>query len=211
MTEHHTYAGFWRRFGALWVDVLIFSPFLAMNYWVTITSHSKFVIITSYILVAVLIQSYTIYCHGKWGRTIGKLATGIKIVSLDFQPISWSQAVKRSSVDLLFVASACYGVIIATMSFSDAGMGVTGVMRFNKLAAWYPPWQKYSDWASQIWTWSEFLVMMTNSRRRAIHDFIAGTVVIKVRGNECDEDNPYLKDYSKEIKRVGKMKDPFNM
>ncbi|WP_255590049.1 hypothetical protein [Marinicella meishanensis] len=30
-----------------------------------------------------------------------------------------------------------------------------------------------------VWYWSELLVMLTNERRRALHDFIAGTVVIK--------------------------------
>ena len=31
----------------------------------------------------------------------------------------------------------------------------------------------------QLWTWSELIVMLTNRQRRALHDFIAGTVVIK--------------------------------
>ena len=30
----------------------------------------------------------------------------------------------------------------------------------------------------QIWIWSEFVVLLFNRRKRAIHDFIAGTVVI---------------------------------
>ena len=29
-----------------------------------------------------------------------------------------------------------------------------------------------------LWTWSELIVMLFNQRRRALHDFIAGTVVI---------------------------------
>ena len=33
----------------------------------------------------------------------------------------------------------------------------------------------------QIWIWSELIVMLTNRRRRALHDFIAGTVVIRRR------------------------------
>ncbi|WP_233080719.1 hypothetical protein [Rheinheimera soli] len=33
--------------------------------------------------------------------------------------------------------------------------------------------------AIQIWIWSEFLVMLTNKKRRALHDFMAGTVVIR--------------------------------
>ena len=33
----------------------------------------------------------------------------------------------------------------------------------------------------QIWFWGELIVLLFNKRRRAIHDFIAGTVVIKKR------------------------------
>jgi uncharacterized RDD family membrane protein YckC len=33
----------------------------------------------------------------------------------------------------------------------------------------------------QVWIWIELIVMLTNRRRRALHDFIAGTVVIRRR------------------------------
>ena len=36
------------------------------------------------------------------------------------------------------------------------------------------------DWASQVWLWSELVVLLLNKKRRALHDFIAGTVVVKV-------------------------------
>jgi len=42
-----------------------------------------------------------------------------------------------------------------------------------------PFWYKIAYWANQIWIWSEFIVMFTNKEKRALHDFIAGTVVIK--------------------------------
>jgi uncharacterized RDD family membrane protein YckC len=38
-----------------------------------------------------------------------------------------------------------------------------------------------SDWVSQAWLWSELVVLLLNAKRRALHDFIAGTVVIRVR------------------------------
>jgi len=33
--------------------------------------------------------------------------------------------------------------------------------------------------AINIWIWSELLVLLTNRRKRAIHDFMAGTVIVK--------------------------------
>jgi len=39
---------------------------------------------------------------------------------------------------------------------------------------WFPP----LEIIYYVWICGEFLVMMTNRKRRALHDFIAGTVVI---------------------------------
>jgi len=42
-----------------------------------------------------------------------------------------------------------------------------------------PFWYSWSNWANQIWMWSEFIVLLLNKRKRALHDYVAGTVVIK--------------------------------
>jgi len=31
----------------------------------------------------------------------------------------------------------------------------------------------------QVWIWGEFLTMLFNKKRRAVHDFMAGTVVVR--------------------------------
>lgn len=41
-----------------------------------------------------------------------------------------------------------------------------------------PSWYNVANLAMNIWIWSEFIIMLTNKKRRALHDFIAGTVVI---------------------------------
>jgi hypothetical protein len=41
--------------------------------------------------------------------------------------------------------------------------------------AWYQPVQI----AGSVWLYSEFLVLLTNKKRRALHYFMAGTVVIR--------------------------------
>jgi uncharacterized RDD family membrane protein YckC len=44
-----------------------------------------------------------------------------------------------------------------------------------------------------IWIWSEIIVILTNKRRRAIHDFIAGTVIVKTK---------YIEDIRKEMDKI---------
>ena len=36
-------------------------------------------------------------------------------------------------------------------------------------------------WTSNIWTYGELFVLLLNRRKRALHDFIAETVIIKTK------------------------------
>jgi uncharacterized RDD family membrane protein YckC len=40
---------------------------------------------------------------------------------------------------------------------------------------------KVHDWIDAIWIYSEYIILLTNPRKRSIHDFMAGTVVIKAK------------------------------
>ena len=51
--------------------------------------------------------------------------------------------------------------------------------RAKRQADLAPSWFKPVQIFQQIWIWSEFIVLLTNRKRRAIHDFIAGTVVVR--------------------------------
>ena len=44
-----------------------------------------------------------------------------------------------------------------------------------------PNWYQSVNIIASIWIWSEFIIMLTNKKRRALHDFMAGTVVIRSR------------------------------
>lgn len=44
-----------------------------------------------------------------------------------------------------------------------------------------PGFFKFYNWVSNIWIYSEFIVLLTNKRKRAIHDFIAGTVIVRAK------------------------------
>ncbi len=42
-------------------------------------------------------------------------------------------------------------------------------------------------WVSQAWVWSELVVLLLNKKRGALQDFIAGTIIIKVRPSPREE------------------------
>src|SRR5688572_8653044 len=97
------YAGFWRRLGGILIDGLLLG---GLGFpWIHFDSRSVAVIYM--FLASILGWIYQIYFHARWGQTIGKMAMGIKVVSLDASPITLRQAVLRSSVDIVLSTIFC--------------------------------------------------------------------------------------------------------
>ena len=70
-------------------------------------------------------------------------------------------------------------MVLAAMAMTDADyFALPYHDRINQLTALRPPWTGYATIAASVWVYSEFIVMLTNEKRRALHDFIAGTIVI---------------------------------
>jgi uncharacterized RDD family membrane protein YckC len=53
------------------------------------------------------------------------------------------------------------------------------VARSQRLVETAPSWYAAVNVLMQIWIWGEFVTMLFNKKRRAVHDFIAGTVVVR--------------------------------
>lgn len=173
------YAGFWKRFWAGIVDTVVAIPFLMIfNY---LQSLSLAIAMFAVILSSVFFLVYTIYFHYKFGATLGKMAAGVKVTQPNGDSISLRQALLRSSVDICF---SFFGIVAQVAAISNANpdqyLNANWMERGNYLILLYPAWYRTLNVFSQIWFWSEFVVLLFNKRKRAIHDFIADTVVINV-------------------------------
>ena len=103
---------------------------------------------------------------------------GIRVVRTTGERIGWREAWLRSSIDVVFSVLGVVSSFIALAAIADAQYyGVGWMQRAQNLQALGPTWLAWTATASQIWIWSEVVVMLFNKRRRALHDFIAGTVV----------------------------------
>jgi uncharacterized RDD family membrane protein YckC len=178
INNQKVYAGFWKRFGAAIVDTLVFIPFMVVFHFtqgLSILSAMATIVVSS-----LLFSAYTVYFHYKFGATLGKMAVGIKITFPDGSKIGLKQALLRSSVDLGF---AFFMVLAQVIAITNADPNIylnAGFMaRAEYIMPLFPAWYGLVSTVSQLWFWSEFLVLLFNKRKRAIHDFIAGTVVIK--------------------------------
>lgn len=159
------YDTFSRRVFALWIDGVIISilryatkPFEG--------SSSDFVLNFIFFASLFLPYLYTILFHGFSGQTIGKMIAGIKILDKsEATDINFSQAILRDVIPLigviiLFVLSV-FGLL------DESGNATSSAIIFSSI----------------ILSWSilEIMTMIFNEKRRALHDYIAGTVVLRIK------------------------------
>ena len=174
------YATFWQRFAAIWIDIFVLSPLIIFQQW--IDSLSRSVAIVLVIPMTAVFCAYTIYCHARFGQTVGKHVMGIRVVRTTGERIGWREAWLRSSVDVAFGVLGAIALFVALAAVTDGNYyGVGWKLRAQNVAALEPSWSNYTALAGQIWFWSEVIVMLFNKRRRALHDFIAGTIVTAER------------------------------
>jgi DNA uptake protein ComE-like DNA-binding protein/uncharacterized RDD family membrane protein YckC len=172
-----SYATFWQRFAAMWIDLFVLLPIMAVHVW--LESESKITALVLVIPMAIVYDSYSIYCHGRFGQTVGKRVMGIRVVLTTGEAIGWRTAWLRSSVDVMFSVLGVIASFMALTAISDTEFyGVGWMQQSQNLSALEPAWLGWTEEATQIWVWSEVVVMLFNKRRQALHDFIAGTVVI---------------------------------
>jgi uncharacterized RDD family membrane protein YckC len=98
---------------------------------------------------------------------------------VDGSPVTRAAAVKRYVV--LFLLTAFESAVLAAgyMTMTDAQFSSLGfTARSELISQMTAPWFTIGTVLTQIWIWGEFLTLLFNKERRAIHDFMAGTVVI---------------------------------
>lgn len=174
------YGGFWIRFGAMWADVLIMLPLMVLQIWVAGYSRTVFVIGSLFSEIVFIYVS--VICVKRWGGTPGKLICGLKVVKLDLSPIGWSEAWLRYSINLVFELSSIISQLIAVLKIREAEyLTLSYRARGDRIADLEGSMSTILLCAGQIWIWGELIVLLTNSKRRAIHDFLAGTVIVRAK------------------------------
>ena len=171
------YAGFWKRFCAGFVDAFIIMPLAFLLLWLEGFDRTLAIFIT--VPSSILFAMYNVYFHARFGGTPGKLAVGIRVTRPDGNRIGWNEAWKRSSVDLFFASLVLVFEVWALLHVDPTKYSSFGwIERTQLLQQHQPSWFSSVNILHQVWIWSEVVVLLFNKRKRAIHDFIAGTVVI---------------------------------
>ncbi|MFT5759785.1 MAG: putative RDD family membrane protein YckC [Alteromonadaceae bacterium] len=161
---------FWPRFWAGLIDGLIFIPVYFLDSWFFEHDFSGITNFIYYVLTTSLsYYFYSVYMHGKYGQTLGKMALKIKVISVDGSDWGFKKALYR---DLVIIIVAILLLIVEAPEIL-AGINPNDVVMDN-------PIFNYLMYAEFIWFLVEFITMFTNNKRRAIHYYIAGSVVIRL-------------------------------
>jgi uncharacterized RDD family membrane protein YckC len=186
MDTNPRYGGFWRRFGALWLDVLFLSPLTVLEFWAN--ANSRLFNLWYFAPDIVIGLVYNVYLVKRFGGTPGKLVAGLRIAKVDGSSIGYREAILRFLPELILGTLISVATILPTLAMSDAEYLSLGFMqRSVKILSQAPFWFRPVQWLQNIWVWGEFIVLLTNKKRRAIHDFIAGTVVLIKNPNQSPD------------------------
>lgn len=172
------YAGFRQRLGAFLLDVIIFLSGFALSFW--LDERYRLAQVYSFLPWLIMGLWYHVYLVKRYDGTLGKLLLKIRITRLDGTSVGYRESFLRYSV--LFILSTLQSIplLIAVLNMSDVEYLSLGFQeRTLRLVAMAPSWYETITILLNIWIWSEFVVMLTNKKRRAPHDFMAGTVVIR--------------------------------
>lgn len=142
-------------------------PSLFLDSWFFAREFPGWINLIYYTLVSYLmLYVYCVFMHGRYGQTVGKMVTGVKLFALNEKPLGYKRALLREVVPVLIV------ILIVLYDAPKILLGVNPYdiqAEFNILFV-----------ANITWFVAELITMLTNSRRRALHDFIAGSVVVRL-------------------------------
>lgn len=164
------YNTFGRRFWAGFIDGLVFIPITFMDDFMSSSSAGQAALIVWSIISYSIYWLYSVLLHARYGQTLGKMVAKVSVldVSEKYTP-SFRQAMLRDSG---YIAINSLALIYAIYLILN-GLYVQGAEHSTL------PGQILA-WCSLGWFFLEIVTMLTNKKRRAFHDVIAGTVVVRV-------------------------------
>lgn len=179
VADNVIYGGFWRRLAANLVDALILFVPLGLLLLVTWMWFSVWLAILTQFIGFGASAFYTTYFHAKHGATPGKMLAGLVVRRLNFEPISWNEALKRSAIDYALFATNLIAHVFTVTTVPPESLVDVSIWDYSKvLQAHQSPLAAWGQSLYNLWFWGEVIVLLFNDKKRALHDFLAGTVVI---------------------------------
>ena len=176
--ENATYASFWSRAGAYFIDSILFIPFFFLLFKAQLNFRNNedfiYLCLALHFSIGALSSIYRIFFTKKFNGTPGKLLCKFKIVRDDGLPITWGTAVKREliiiCISILYYLFFCSLLILNRHSINtyvDATeiYSKSIISKINTIIMWVVYLIDYGK-------------INSSPKRQALHDKIANTVVV---------------------------------
>jgi uncharacterized RDD family membrane protein YckC len=155
------------------IDLLVFIPLSFLDNYVCGTFENKLVILCWLTTMSFITLFYTIFLHYKYGQTFGKMVTNIKVVDLsESKDIRLRQAILRSityiAIELSRLLHFTFLIFVSDNTMVD---NIESIDNFGQIVA-------------LTVVLFEIIVLFSNNKRMALHDYIAKTVVVKLHFEE---------------------------
>ncbi|WP_298737432.1 RDD family protein [uncultured Chitinophaga sp.] len=168
--ETDIYRTFWRRLWAAIIDGIVLYPVGFAESYIYSTGN-RYLSFASTLVVVSLCTLYFIVLHAKYGQTLGKKLMGIKVTDVNSMELIGPRRAVLRELPWLIASLVALIFLVVQLFFIDGEDIVVVFERYNNIASSI----------SFMWLILELVTMLTNSKRRAIHDWMANSVVLKVK------------------------------
>lgn len=165
------YQTIWRRFFAVIIDsvlLIVFTQLFSLLLSNQISLPTGAFAIQAFTLSTPVF--YYIILHFYYGKTLGKMIMKVKVLDTFETKINLGQSIIRSLPQLIPVIFLVgFGTILSSSENSG-----------ESEKAFAASVIQYSYVALVFWNLADAIVALSTEKHRALHDYIAGTVVVKI-------------------------------
>jgi uncharacterized RDD family membrane protein YckC len=173
------YQTFWPRCWARVVDGILFLPLGFMNGAIYQDGVPIWARVCWYVFASLAFVLYVVIMHALFGQTLGKMLTDVRVLDLSEAKLSAKQSFLREGVPLFLLSLA----VALGLGSVLAGADPSRLARV-RISSWVL-WLQLT--AGLGWFMAELITMLTNEKRRAVHDFIAGSIVVREKQSNVRE------------------------
>jgi len=153
----------------------VFWPFLFyVDRWVWSTPSHPVLLVSWFLFDSVATIAYSILCHGFWGQTLGKRLLRIRVLDVSGARVTLPQAALRDAFPLILAAA----LLVIDLPVVASGQNPDDEAWIARHGV---PWLTVLfGYLSLGWFFAELVTMLFNDKRRAVHDYIARSVVVRL-------------------------------
>jgi uncharacterized RDD family membrane protein YckC len=156
-----------KRIWAAVIDWIVFMPLLLIGKWIYKSTENLSLLSAWATFIVFAPYFYSVILHYKYGQTIGKWVAGVKVIDIsEARQLTVWQSLYRDGLFLLCAAVGLLYYIALLISSKEANASITDYYHLAEQLMFY-------------WTLLELITMLTNSKRRGVHDLIARSIVIR--------------------------------